>query len=453
MNLRKLISAGLLALFSGASWSQGVNFFKYIPDTTARSASTDRTLQSIRKRKHLVDTKLGKLNITAFEGDWISMVLPDGKEIQINRTSGLFKSSKSFSWIGTVRKGGGEVIFTMTDGVLIGNIRLPLTTYTIEPLGEDLYLVSRVVRELIPPPDPDSGPVREPKSQSSSQPSSKKTALSAAAANAPVVRILVAYTPASSSYFNGATATGAATQALTLLNQAFTNSAINIQAELAGTVSVTYTETGNFINDLANLRVHPTLTATRDATAADIVITLFARLTTGDNLCGRAYLKPSPEYAYGIVVAQWLNAAGDCFAHEVGHIFGADHNTSDTSDAPFAYGHGYQYANPVIPPTTIGPIGCFRTIMAYDFTCPQGGLSTPNNFSNPSISIPYINANGVLLANRPSGNGLSADNARVLNEQGATVAAFRGSSSDPGSPGTPQASSALANITNYVLSD
>ena len=218
MNLFKLLCTGLLALFSGISWSQGVNFFKYVPETTARSASADRALQSIRTRQHLADTKLGKLDIAAFEGDWISMVLPDGKEIQINRTSGLFKSPRDFSWVGTVRKGGGEVIFTMTDGVLIGNIRLPLTTYTIEPLGEDLYLVSRVVRELIPRPDPDSGPAREPKSQSSPDSSSNKVAL--AATNSPVVRILIAYTPASSSYFNGATATGVATQALTLLNQA-----------------------------------------------------------------------------------------------------------------------------------------------------------------------------------------------------------------------------------------
>ena len=116
---------------------------------------------------------------------------------------------------------------------------------------------------------------------------------------------------------------------------------------MAGTVSVNFTETGNFLNDLTNLRINSTLTATRDAVAADIVITLFSRLTTGDNLCGFAYLKPSSEYAYGIVVAQWLNAAGDCFAHEVGHIFGADHNTSQAVEAAllqrlgeFAGGHG-----------------------------------------------------------------------------------------------------------------
>ena len=250
LRLRSIILITALLFISGVSWSQGINFFKYVPETTGRSASADRTLQSIRKRQHLADTKLGKLDISAFEGDWISMVLPDGKEIQIYRTSSLFKSSRDFSWIGAVRKGGGEAIFTMTDGILIGNIRLPLTTYTIEPLGEDLYLVSRVVRELIPPPDSDSGPAREPKSQSSSAPNSKKIALSAAAANAPVVRVLVAYTPASTSYFNGATATAVANQALTTLNQAFSNSNVNIQVELAGTVSVAFTETGNFLSDL-----------------------------------------------------------------------------------------------------------------------------------------------------------------------------------------------------------
>jgi hypothetical protein len=453
LHLRSIILITTLSFLSEFAWSQGVKFFEYIPEAAARSASVDRTLQSIKKRQHLVDTKLGRVDNAAFRGDWISIVLPDGKEIQINRTSGSSNSARDFSWIGVVRKGGGEAIFTMTDGILIGNIRLPLATYTIEPLGEGLYYVSRVAREMIPPPDRDNGPVHEPKSQSFPAPRSEQATSSTATANSPVVRILVAYTPASTSYFNGATATGAANQAIVTLNQAFTNSNVNVQAELAGTVSVTYTETGNFENDLASLRVHPTLTTTRNAVAADVVIILFSRLTTGDSLCGLAYRKPSSEYSYGIVVAQWLNAAGDCFAHEVGHIFGADHNTANATGSPFSYGHGYQYTSPVISPNIIGPIGCFRTIMAYDFTCPQGGLSVRNNFSNPSIYIPYINANGVLLANIPSGNAIYANNARVLSEQGATVAAFRGSSSTPGSPGSPQAGAATIGITSYILSD
>lgn len=148
------------------------------------------------------------------------------------------------------------------------------------------------------------------------------------------------------------------------------------------------------------------MTATRNAIAADIVITLFSRLTTGDNLCGLAYLKPSSEYAYGIVVAHWLNATGDCFAHEVGHIFGADHNTSNASGIPFTYGHGYQYT----PTGHPDAITCFRTIMAYDFSCSVGTISTPNNFSNPSVNIQYYNlSTGAPTFTVPSGNSIKIE--------------------------------------------
>ena len=449
--LRLLILLTALSMLHGYGFAQGVKLLDHLPESTARSASVERTLQSVRKRQHLTDTKLTKLNSTAFDSDWIYILLPDRREIQINRTFGSSKSKRDFTWIGEVRKGGGEAIFTVTDGVLIGNIRLPATTYTIEPLGEDLYLLSRVVREMIPPPDPASGPARESKEQSSVVVLPKRIAsVAAAAANSPVVRVLIAYTQASSDYFNGATATAVANQALASLNQAFANSGVSIQAELAGTVSVAFTETGNFLNDLGSLRVNPTLVATRNGAAADIVITLFGRLTTGDNLCGLAYINPSSEYSYGIVVAQWLNAAGDCFAHEVGHIFGADHNTANATSSPFAYGHGYQYT----PTSHPDAIQCFRTIMAYDFSCPVGSIFTPNNFSNPSVNIQYYNlGTGVPTFTVPSGNAVYANNARVLNETAATVAAFRGSPSTPGSPGTPQSGAAMSVVTQFILSE
>ena len=167
---------------------------------------------------------------------------------------------------------------------------------------------------------------------------------------------------------------------------------------------------------MGDLRTVDALSEERNSTAADIVVTLVGTVPNGDKLCGLAFRKASPASAYAVVAAKYVGQYGDCFSHEVGHIFGADHDvTNVSSPPPFSYDHGLQYM-----PSDTALSGCFRTIMAYYFECKSGQLVEINHLSNPSVSYTLNTAHVA-----STGNDATANNARVLNERAAIVAAFR----------------------------
>jgi hypothetical protein len=88
-------------------------------------------------------------------------------------------------------------------------------------------------------------------------------------------------------------------------------------------------------------------------------------------------------------------------AHEIGHIIGARHDEAlDDSKEPFSFGHGYVSAKN------------WRTMMAYKDSC--DGCPRVPVWSSPRIMIRGV----------PAGN-VESDNARVISENAARVAAFR----------------------------
>lgn len=94
------------------------------------------------------------------------------------------------------------------------------------------------------------------------------------------------------------------------------------------------------------------------------------------------------------------------FAHEMGHLLGADHNTENvTLDPPkFDYGHGYRAGMHIAPR--------WRTVMAQE--CQDTVCDRENLWSSP-----LIHHNG-----QPAGTVGVHDNARVLRETKAIIAAF-----------------------------
>ena len=88
-------------------------------------------------------------------------------------------------------------------------------------------------------------------------------------------------------------------------------------------------------------------------------------------------------------------------AHEVGHIIGARHDLAlDKMMTPFAYGHGYVNGTK------------WRDIMSYKESC--GGCPRVPVWSGPTV----------MVKGEPAGTP-ELDNARVIREQAARVAAFR----------------------------
>ncbi len=185
-------------------------------------------------------------------------------------------------------------------------------------------------------------------------------------------------------------------------NQGYANSGVGHRIEMIDTVYASeYRDTGGLGRDLAALTqtndgqidwIHQR----RNEKSADMVTLIVA----GGDACGVGYFNASAASAFTV-------ATKDCatgyysYGHELGHNYGATHDPAAGVNTTYAYGHGYFHQG-----------ARARTIMSYD--CP-GGCTRYNVWSSPSNRI-----NGV-----PAGNAQQSNNARVLNERSAAIAAFR----------------------------
>ncbi len=134
----------------------------------------------------------------------------------------------------------------------------------------------------------------------------------------------------------------------------------------------------------------------RDQYGADVVVLIAANYLGS---CGRAATIDAISNEAFAVTRVDCAIGNYSFAHEIGHLAGARHDT-DPNTSPYAYGHGFRY-DP----------GYWRTVMAvYD--------SQVNRI--PYWSNPNKTYGGVAM-----GTTSRKDNARVWGERAATVAAFR----------------------------
>ena len=137
--------------------------------------------------------------------------------------------------------------------------------------------------------------------------------------------------------------------------------------------------------------------ALRDTYRADVGV-LIVDDPQGCGLATRVYADAEEAFA---VVHHECAATTYSLAHEIGHLIGARHDLSlDKMMTPFAYGHGYVNGSK------------WRDIMSYKESC--GGCPRLPVWSSPLVKI----------KGEPAGT-LELDNARVISEQAARVAAFR----------------------------
>jgi hypothetical protein len=135
----------------------------------------------------------------------------------------------------------------------------------------------------------------------------------------------------------------------------------------------------------------------RDKYRADVAV-LVVDDPQGCGLATRVFADADEAF---VVVHHECAAATYSMAHEIGHIIGARHDLNlDKSMTPFSYGHGFVNGTK------------WRDIMSYKESC--GGCPRLPVWSSPKLVI-----NGDIAGTS------DMDNARVISEQAARVAAFR----------------------------
>lgn len=168
-----------------------------------------------------------------------------------------------------------------------------------------------------------------------------------------------------------------------------------------------FTTNNDIREDHDTLRNNPVVAALRGQHKADIIL-LMANSRYG-NAAGYANVGPGFNFAFGIVETAPMWGPRWTFAHELAHIFGAQHNTTTnggpgggTNDDPGCV-HGFRFFDADQEDR--------RTIMARLFD--DEGLQRILHYSNPAVPF-----NGA-----PSGDAADANVAATIRQNGCAVAA------------------------------
>ena len=325
--------------------------------------------------------------------------------------------------------GLGTFTLVVNGRVVIGTVRTPDAVYTIRTAGDGTYVIRQIDESSLPP-------LGEPLEPPLSPRDAPAEADDVPSDDGSEIDVMVVYTPLAKHLEGGR----AAIEALIDLfvaetNQAYVNSGVTHRIRLVLREEVDYTEDGDSSLDLGRLsngsdghmdHVHER----RDMYGADLVHILVGRNDVG----GLAYINRGDSaasdepFGFGLTLSM---CGGLCFAHELGHNMGLNHERYQLG-VPRTGSH-YGYVNQrMFEPGAPGSARWY-TIMAYGTQCWEvaeydceriGYFSNPeNNYNGDPMGVP---------ADHPStGVDGPADAVGTLSERREITANFRQSSASP----------------------
>ncbi|MFN0215882.1 MAG: M12 family metallo-peptidase [Saprospiraceae bacterium] len=313
------------------------------------------------------------------------------------------ESGADFTWLGDIYNSvadlAGSMVLYGQNGEISGTIDLMGDFYEIVALNQGLSILSKIEPDLTLQECNTQGFLTDDDPPAAGDRSDNC-----------VVRVLVFYTP--SVIVDNFDVNSLANTAIAQINQALINSGISQQDLKVRLASVlpnppSFTFTGDEDTDLDAFRTNGDVLNLRGLHFADMVVMLF---NGGYSVAGQAErLGPSNSGAFAIVSRNNATATMT-FAHEVGHMFGCHHQQCDLTQtaecipAPaVGYNHGYKFTDPV----TSGDKSTIMHVLT-------SSIDRQMRYSNPNIS-----QSGV-----PTGVTNNNDNARVIDENGCTVANF-----------------------------
>jgi peptidyl-Asp metalloendopeptidase len=374
-----------------------------------KQTGKDKVISYLQQRSKNGVVNLFEFNADVLKDDAFFLNVFPGELIKVSKQKVDKRSGDNFTWYGVINGTNGHegsIAMVYLNGELSGNLNYKSGNYSMTPMGKGAFSLYEIDFKKAPVDD-DAPGMMDSHEKISKQGEPATEAAAAAACN---LRVLIAITPSAESFIKNSlgfsSLTQFALQAVAETNQAYINSAVNIYMELASSVRVNYSESGNFSTDLTRFRTTSDgymdeIHNYRNLYAADVNLLII----NNSSACGLA------STIMANATTAFAAAHYDCtlgyysFAHEIGHLQGLRHNPEvDGSTSPYAYGHGYVYSP-----------GGWRTVMAYNYN----GETRIQYFSNPNVTY-----GGVAM-----GTAGTHNNARVLNETAGTVANFRNTSS------------------------
>ena len=391
------------------------------PTTTrlnARTAANARKLTDNKRVKKLHYVTMKAIHKAQQNGK-LRFRIPGLKETIVAQASDIqTEDLANYTWHGEFEEAEGTMSFVSIKGVLRGHIGYNDKVYEIHSLeGSEVYGIAEMDfsedNSLCPAPEMKEGYLDEAAVESSAPENGRVIAC-----NTNVTRVLAFTTAAARTRDPNINQT--IRLAFDQFNYARTQSFINsAQSQLV----LTGIENFNLVEDPLDLdgdldELRRGMGPRRDANDADLVV-LF---TAGDYNDGGGFIAGSagalgPNPTWPLAIVEILFATADLtFTHEVGHLFGCEHqqcslfNRNPGSFFPSCsdeagYDHGFWYTKK----PRFQPRFYFTTLMHQQ----RGGWTRQLRFSNPDVGH-----NGAAIG------GAQNDNAREISRTANAIATF-----------------------------
>jgi len=325
----------------------------------------------------------------------LNLKLPDGRSIQLKRTSFENRGSGNGLWQGRVSDyADSQAILTINKGRLVGRISIDGEVFEIRPYRGQQYIVEQL--DLTAFPECDSGWYDNSQTDIVSGPIAEGVA-TASEGGTITIDLLSVYTPNARSNAGGTTAIETLIQAaVDNANISFVNSNMNARYRLVHMAEIDQPAQATTGDALSVVRNDANVAALRDQYGADMV----SFIVDTPNSCGTGYVQRTPGASFESNAFQATDidcAVGNLtFAHEHGHNMGMEHNPENSSvgSNPDSASYLWSFAHYVN--------GSYRTLMSYSAPC-SNGCSRVTQFSNPTVNY----------AGEPTGIAGERDNART----------------------------------------
>ena len=211
------------------------------------------------------------------------------------------------------------------------------------------------------------------------------------APNETMIDVMVLYTGGVLEYAGGddEAVLGKITQAVSDANRSYKKSNVAQRLRLAHLDRTAYEETDDLHTALSAFPTLSGVIETRSTYDADIVV-MFTKPVPKNGMCGIARQMTKPpsssfcSEAFAVVPVNCATSKHS-FAHELGHVMGANHNIMlNTDGTPIKIANTFEHSHGFVSPTNR-----WRTIMSYPTaSCVPPSCKRIPYWSNPSVSYP-----------------------------------------------------------------
>lgn len=331
----------------------------------------------------------------------------DNKNYNVTYTELEYRGPKNYSWIGDNTEGDGYIIVNVLGDDVQAIIRKGTESYRILTTSTGAQVLIEIDQSQYPLEDCEVA--NPPQNQQAKLPAETKPQNKAYKTTLDVgcpQTAIILYTPDAAIGIKGyysemrTDIKNSIQQAIRDMNEAFENSEITTYdaVEIALIREFNFNNSNSSSTDVDSLSRMPEAIALKDTYNADFCILVTDVYATS---CGSAYVGARKSTAFGVVPYDCM-ITNLSLAHEVGHLFGADHDVDNNPRKIHTYGNGYAY-----------PPGKWYTIMSYHTPC-GSDCERIVYYSNPDV-----NFNG-----EPTGTDSLENNARVIRDYNNILASF-----------------------------